>query len=1044
MSTPESRLDRLRAFNSSVRNADPDLREESADLKEVREVGVSPESVRRAIEQESIVMRRQRPVLAIRDDSPVLAFRDAADSEIWQGRLEKAGPLLVDAAKATGRIELAGGRLDWVGTGWLVKPTVIVTNRHVAIEFAERNGQGFRFRMGSSGEMAASIDFKEEIDVETELTFNLVRPLHIEPTPGPDVAFFEVEISSGDYRLAKPIALAQAPRATENVATIGYPAYDSRIREPELMEEIYGRVYNKKRLAPGAVTRVDDKLVWHNCTTLGGCSGSAVLDLDSGQALGLHFSGSFLESNYAVRSDVVSAILSNLGRPAPRPDPAPRPRENRSSGTAVAVHPPTPRRTTQSGQHQTTLTVPLQITVSVGIGGSVPPFPRPDSAAPRRGTDSALIEADSEAVAEDYRDRRGYDPAFIGAEFAVPLPVVERDADDVLPIGAPGAPGAELRYEHFSVVMSRSRRMCFFSAVNIDGRTSGKSVRRGWRWDPRLPKAQQIMNECYGDPPRFSRGHMTRREDPAWGNAASIERGNSDSMHVTNATPQMQAFNSPIWLALEDYALDHAREDDMRISVFTGPYFDESDPIYDGVQVPRAFWKVIAFIHDETGELCATGYEMDQRGVLPSQEEFIFGGFDSPHLGVAAQVSIASIEERSGISFGGLAAIDGFASQKESVLATIDGCTSQEESVSLGRVASKTLGMLEQIRFLPGKASKRGRDEERQGGVERHVQVFFGSDRTYSADAARLGERFGTERGELKLGRLNVSIPPGHETGEVERPSWLRLQFRENPSKHVMLTELMCDSEADFLRNLGIQLAANDNPSAFVFVHGYNVSFEDAALRTAQIALDVGLASTPLFYSWPSKDGLARYTVDEANAEWTRPNLLKFLELIAENSPARDIVVIAHSMGSRPVTWALDQLMSRRPELREKFSELVLAAPDIDAAVFQRDILPALAPLHPHVTLYASSKDRALAASKFVHGSPRLGESGESLVVAAGMDTIDASVIETDFLAHSYLVSARPLLMDLSVLAGKSLRASDRSYLQRRLKGGLAYWAFSA
>ena len=25
-------------------------------------------------------------------------------------------------------------------------------------------------------------------------------------------------------------------------------------------------------------------------------------------------------------------------------------------------------------------------------------------------------------------------------------------------------------------------------------------------------------------------------------------------MHVTNTTPQMQAFNAPIWLALEDYA----------------------------------------------------------------------------------------------------------------------------------------------------------------------------------------------------------------------------------------------------------------------------------------------------------------------------------------------------------------------------------------------------------------------------------------------------------------------------------------------------------
>jgi endonuclease G len=115
--------------------------------------------------------------------------------------------------------------------------------------------------------------------------------------------------------------------------------------------------------------------------------------------------------------------------------------------------------------------------------------------------------------------------------------------------------------------------MCFFSAVNIDGQLLKKSSRVAWKWDPRIPKEQQIMNECYGSPPKFSRGHMTRREDPGWGDAATAKRGNEDSMHVANTTPQMQAFNAPIWLALEDYALQHAREEDMKISVFTGPFF---------------------------------------------------------------------------------------------------------------------------------------------------------------------------------------------------------------------------------------------------------------------------------------------------------------------------------------------------------------------------------------------------------------------------------------------------------------------------------------
>ena len=110
------------------------------------------------------------------------------------------------------------------------------------------------------------------------------------------------------------------------------------------------------------------------------------------------------------------------------------------------------------------------------------------------------------------------------------------------------------------------------------------------------------MHECYGSPPKFSRGHMTRREDPGWGSPAIGKRGNEDSMHVTNTTPQMQAFNAPIWLALEDYALQHAREDEMKISVFTGPYFTDDDPEMYGVRIPLIFWKVIAFIHDRNRE----------------------------------------------------------------------------------------------------------------------------------------------------------------------------------------------------------------------------------------------------------------------------------------------------------------------------------------------------------------------------------------------------------------------------------------------------------
>ncbi len=665
MGTLDEKLQRLRNFNDLVHRSDPHLAEESADRGRppVGFESLPARAPEEAIALESIVLRRTRPVLSIRDNDIKLEFVDHADSEIWSDRLTKAKPLLDRPVRAVGRINLQGARLDWVGTGWLVAENVLVTNRHVAREFATRKGDGYTFQVGSNGRIGADIDFLQEIDNPARLVFKLIRPLHIEEEPGPDLSFFEVEVTSGNSKLATAIDLATNIGVTQNVATIGYPAYDSRIPEPDLMEEIFGKTYNKKRFAPGGVTSVEATHILHNCTTLGGNSGSAVIDLDTGAALGLHFSGSFLATNYAVRADVVKQLLDKVrAGTISRPEAQIRKPASPPIAARGSFMPRQARNGTAS------VTFPLTVTVSLGTASGAMALPQPRWPRPTSLSDGSGGEVDGEeAIAEDYRDREGYQPDFLGEDkMTIDLPSVERATDDVLDFQFNGKAETELRYEHYSVVMNRRRRMCFFSAVNIDGNLARKSARVGWKWDPRIPKAEQIMNECYGNPPKFSRGHMTRREDPGWGkDAKTAKRGNEDSMHVTNTTPQMQAFNSPIWLALEDYALEHAKEDAMKISVFTGPYFDDRDPEMYGVRIPRAFWKVIAFIHDETGKLCATGYEMNQEKLLQPEEEFVFGAFTSPQLGIATQVSIRSIESRSGIHFGRLASIDPLAGSDE-------------------------------------------------------------------------------------------------------------------------------------------------------------------------------------------------------------------------------------------------------------------------------------------------------------------------------------------------------------------------------------------
>ena len=175
---------------------------------------------------------------------------------------------------------------------------------------------------------------------------------------------------------------------------------------------------------------------------------------------------------------------------------------------------------------------------------------------------------------------------------------------------------------------------------------------------PRIPAEAQTLPsddpalDVYGNAPRFARGHMTRREDPIWGDSETARQGNLDSMHYTNVVPQMQSFNGAIWNNLEDYALHNARGDDMRISVLTGPIMTKADSVMFGVQIPVEFWKVIAFIHDETRKLTATGYRMSQENDLP-HEEFVFGDFDGTH-----QIQLAEIERLTGRSGGALTTRD--------------------------------------------------------------------------------------------------------------------------------------------------------------------------------------------------------------------------------------------------------------------------------------------------------------------------------------------------------------------------------------------------
>jgi esterase/lipase superfamily enzyme len=230
---------------------------------------------------------------------------------------------------------------------------------------------------------------------------------------------------------------------------------------------------------------------------------------------------------------------------------------------------------------------------------------------------------------------------------------------------------------------------------------------------------------------------------------------------------------------------------------------------------------------------------------------------------------------------------------------------------------------------------------------------------------------------------------------------------------------------------------AGDTAGLLVFVHGYNVAFEDALRRTAQIAFDLQYNGIPVTYSWPSKGQFADYTVDETNAEWSQPHFQEFLTGLAQRTGAHRINIVAHSMGNRIVARTIASLSSRKDH--ERYGVYVLAAPDIDRDVFLQ-MAQALAAGARNVILYASSHDRALRASKLVHGYPRAGESDNNIAVCDGIQTVDVSALAADFTGHGYFGDNVNVVSDLYYLLRGQVPRRFRLKEETNKRGSL--WRF--
>jgi endonuclease G, mitochondrial len=639
---------------------------------------------------EAIVLPQNRPVVFVKGD-----FYDDVEHP-W----EKLNPSEVKARvsrafPSIGRIEVPNmPQIPYDGTGFVVGKRLVMTNRHVAKLFSSGLGLKIVYNSGDS-----VINFRRQIDSRDSDSNAYVEVLGVEMIhPYWDMALLRVADLPDDRILALSTKMPEDLEGRDIVA-VGYPAKDWR-SDLALQDRIFSSQYNVKRLQPGVLRKRasirsfanEVNAVTHDASTLGGNSGSAVLDVETNQVLALHFAGEYLKANYAVpmyelaRDSRVTAkklnfdgtltptndwepswlltedteVTASSGRSEPGPSaplqsPAP-------AQTAPVSRAQTPAANVSTSTSSATWTIPIHVTVSIGAAQQIVQRAAPAPIETETAEEGVVVD-------QDYSTRPGYDPNFLDG-VTVPLPKLttksmEQDTAQVRTDARKHNDPFELAYYHYSVYMNKKRRTAWFSAANVDGdHRPDIGTRSGDRWyrDTRIQKTEQLGQEAFES--GIDRGHLTRREDTAWGkDVATATAANNDTFHFTNCSLQAAHFNrgKDRWQGIEQYLLEkHAKKDKRRMTVITGPLFAPHDPVYQNdkmdysVRCALQYWKVCVLVRDD-GSVSTTAFLLNQSEIqdLP--------GFEETFDVAATQVKISDLEGKTKLSFGDLNKHDHFA-----------------------------------------------------------------------------------------------------------------------------------------------------------------------------------------------------------------------------------------------------------------------------------------------------------------------------------------------------------------------------------------------
>ena len=254
---------------------------------------------------------------------------------------------------------------------------------------------------------------------------------------------------------------------------------------------------------------------------------------------------------------------------------------------------------------------------------------------------------------------------------------------------------------------------------------------------------------------------------------------------------------------------------------------------------------------------------------------------------------------------------------------------------------------------------------------------------------ARVKPWFGPERGAMSVARAKLTPPDDSRFSLAS----------------VGLDNWRIDS-VEQLADVGDLFRLAPRRDLLLYVHGYNQTFETAALDAVRLSDGIRFRGETLLFTWPSRAKLLDYGYDRESAMWSRDALERVLEALLASPSVGTIHIVAHSVGTMLTMEALRQLYARAGEAATaRIGSIVFASPDIDMDVFSASV-ERIGGLAPKVTIVTATNDRALSVSQWIAGGmTRVGAAEKAQLERMGLRVIDASQQGWGIINHDLFLS---------------------------------------